>query len=109
MEKFTDKHLRSFEEIHQNYEHKHSPPKKKQQLKKTTQEIINIQTFKVVDVKKKRLNLKSQEAKTVLKIRRRHSLQDIFFTYFDDKFIDLIINWNVKLDINKKLPAVCII
>ena len=104
----TDSHLRSFEEIHQEYLNEHQTPTKRKQIQKTTQEKINVETFKIVKVKEVMLKMKSPEVKTKLNMKRGMNIEEIFFHYFDSELLDLLVVWNVEGDKEEKLPKVLI-
>ena len=72
-----------------------TPTKKKRNPEAITQEKIDFSTFKPIDKKKIELKMKSNDAKVeFLPLSRDYSLSSLFFSFFDDEFLDELIEYN---------------
>jgi hypothetical protein len=82
-----------------------TPTKKKRDLDFTQETIDFTTTFKPINIKKTELKMKSADSKVeILPLSRDHSISALFFSIFDDEFLDQLIEYNLtKKD---KLPPI---
>jgi hypothetical protein len=84
----------SFEKIIQDFT-KNTSPNKKQNIDFSQDKINFRTTFKPIDKKKIELKMKSSDSKVVLLPKNRnYSLSSLFFSIFDDEFLDQLIEYN---------------